>query len=272
MSKIEWTEKTWNPVTGCSAVSPGCRRCYAARMTRRLAAMPQTREKYAGLTAADGHFNNRILLHDDVLGDPLKWKRPTTVFVCSMSDLFHPLVPWDFVNKVWSVMLACPQHTFQVLTKRPALMGQFFKDKRHPWPAGDGPIYAAPHIWIGTSCENQETADLRVPQLLAAQGRIKFLSCEPLLAPIDLTRRWLSYLSWVIVGGESGPGSQTVNPDWVRSIRDQCAAAGVSFFFKQWGGPNKRAAGRELDGRTYDAMPRQQPTTDPTNDPTGETP
>lgn len=243
-SKIEWTDTTWNPVTGCTKVSPGCDHCYAERMT----------ERFHG----KGSFAT-VKLHPDRLDAPLKWRKPRRVFVNSMSDLFHADVPDRFIEQTWATMGATPRHTYQVLTKRHARMRTLLSS----WtPVTSGPPYANVHI--GVSVENQQWADIRIPALRDTPAALRFLSCEPLLRPlgdIDLTG-----IGWVIVGGESGPGARPMNPNWVRSLRDQCAAAGVPFFFKQWGewAPTtshgmrrvgKKNAGRELDGRTWNEYP-----------------
>lgn len=275
-SKIEWTDATWNPVTGCSWASPGCDNCYAATMTRRLAAMGQT--KYAQLTTAK-HFNGRIATHESELQKPLRWRKPRRVFVNSMSDLFHPRVPFEFVNQVFVMMALAHKHIFQLLTKRPERMKMYFDDHcceveseiakierkggHRGWLAGRwmrrDPIetWPLPNVQLGTSVEDQQLADERIPRLLACPATVRFLSCEPLLGPMNLFCRYKAgaranvlklsdiapcqaarddrALHWIIAGGESGPGARPMHPDWVRSIRDQCTAASVPFFFKQWG-------------------------------------
>lgn len=319
-SSIEWTDETWNPVSGCTRVSAGCDNCYAVKMTKRLDAMGQ--EKYSGLVnLGKGHFNGIVKCHEDTLTIPLKAKKPRRYFVNSMSDLFHKEVPLEFIDTVFAVMALCPQHTFQILTKRPERMAEYlsFVDPggfrevvwanalRHlrdpepfrsttsavPWPL--------PNVWLGTSVEDQATADERIPHLLRCPAAVRFLSCEPLLGPVDLSRwlcganpegRPLGYcvlcgspkgfpesheshdnawpsclnpeciaaheakasvsfkrsLHWVIVGGESGPGARPMHPNWARSLRDQCVAAQVPFFFKQWGewAPDDALSGESL--------------------------
>ncbi|MCG3132648.1 MAG: hypothetical protein FLDDKLPJ_03511 [Phycisphaerae bacterium] len=237
LSSIEWTEFTWNPVTGCSKVSEGCRHCYAERMAKRLRAM------------GNGRYENgfEVTLHDDLVDLPRRMRSPRVIFVNSMSDLFHERIPADFIRRVFDTMQACPQHTFQVLTKRSARLAELAPGL--PWPA---------NIWMGVSIEDARVLhrvdDLRsVP--VAEAGGVRFLSCEPLIGPLDNLP--LDGISWVIVGGESGPGARTMQRSWVESIRRQCRRAGVAFFFKQWGGVQKHRAGRELNGRTYDGMPRQ---------------
>jgi protein gp37 len=310
-SKIEWTDATWNPVTGCSKVSEGCRNCYAMKFAERWRGTP-------------GHYYENgfdITLRPDKLDEPLHWRRPRRIFVNSMSDLFHEKVPFDFIRTVFTIMAEANWHTFQILTKRPDRMknvldqlswrfdGLIFNGSKVTWPL--------PNVWLGVSVENQRAADERIPLLLQTPAAVRFLSMEPLLGPVDL--RNIDYdrtvkidcltglhgwpyphaeqdkrIHWVIVGGESGPGARPMHPDWVRSLRDQCHAAGVPFFFKQWGEflphesneddpefwvtesgscgyvhtsmpteswitymnrVGKKAAGRLLDGRTWDEMP-----------------
>lgn len=250
-SKIEWTQTTWNPVMGCRMVSAGCAHCYAERMARRLAGMAKGLERigrpagrtanYAQVIDENGRWNGRVFLDYDAVNDPLSWRLPRTIFVNSMSDLFHEEIPLDFVKRVFDVMNRCPQHTFQVLTKRPERAAEFSPS-----------LSWAPNVWMGTSVESAAVID-RVGHLRRTDARIKFLSVEPLLGPIP--RLPLSNIDWVIVGGESGPGARPMKPDWVRQIRDRCFAQEVAFFFKQWGGVNKKAAGRELDQRTWDELP-----------------
>ncbi len=230
-SKIEWTDTTWNPVTGCTKISPGCQNCYAERMSYRLQAMGQP-------NYADGF---KVKTHKNVLSLPLKWKKPRTIFVNSMSDLFHEDVPASFISKVFEVMSKVTQHTFQVLTKR----SENLRGLSHslPWPE---------NVWTGVTVENCDYLH-RIDDLRVTPATIKFVSFEPLLGSIpdiDFTG-----IDWVIVGGESGPGARPMSISWVEEIRDQCFDAGVPFFFKQWGGFNKKKTGRLLDGRTWDDMP-----------------
>ena len=230
-SKIEWTQITWNPVTGCTKVSEGCRHCYAERMAKRLQAMGNAR-----------YVNGfKVTLHDDLVDLPRRIRQPRVIFVNSMSDLFHEKVPADFIRRVFDTMRACPQHTFQVLTKRSKRLRELAPDL--PWPC---------QVWIGVSVEDKRVLH-RIADLRAVPAQVRFLSCEPLIGPLDELP--LDGISWVIVGGESGPGARPMNKGWVRSIRRQCRDAGVRFFFKQWGGARKDLNGRELDGRTYDEMP-----------------
>ncbi len=231
-SGIEWTEATWNPVTGCTKVSPGCKHCYAERMALRLRAM--------GVAQYAAGF--QVAAHDRLLSLPLTWPRPQLVFVNSMSDLFHGSVEEDFIRRAFEVMEQADWHRFQVLTKRSRRLRQLAG--KLPWPD---------HVWMEVSVETSAYLD-RVEDLRAVPARVKFLSLEPLLGPVEPLE--LSGIDWVIVGGESGPRARPMDPAWVHAIWDRCAAAGVPFFFKQWGGPQKKRAGRLLEGRTWDEMPR----------------
>ncbi len=230
-SGIEWTQSTWNPATGCTKVSPGCRHCYAERMTRRLTAMGVP--KYA-----DGF---RLRLHESALGLPLAWKAPQRIFVNSMSDLFHEDVPLPFVQRAFDVMQRASWHTFQVLTKRSARLLEW-SSLLH-WPS---------NVWMGVSVENAQYL-ARIEELRQTGTRVKFLSLEPLLGPLPGLD--LRGIDWVIVGGESGPGARPMEREWVLDIRDQCVAAHVPFFFKQWGGVRRSAAGRLLEGRVWEETP-----------------
>lgn len=310
-TKIEWTDETWNPVTGCTKVSPGCDNCYAEKIT----------ERFHG----KGSFAE-VKLHPDRLDHPLRWRKPRRVFVNSMSDLFHEAIPDDYLARVFAVMALTPQHTYQILTKRHGRMRSLLRDECHcgsghapsihlrsamawavskanpdrvpgvpdeaehriyfdtPWPLRN--------VWLGVSVEDQKRADLRIPALLDSPAAVRFLSCEPLLGGVDLKAHWLRptfpgpRISWAIIGGESGPGARPMHPDWARHLRDQCQAAGVPFFFKQWGSwapavnldpdlrerateqiagqdyvcrVGKKAAGRVLDGRAWDEYPGGAP-------------
>ena len=230
-SAIEWTESTWNPVTGCTKTSAGCTHCYAERMARRLKAMGQS-------NYADGF---RVTTHEHALELPLTWKRPQMIFVNSMSDLFHRKVPTQFIRRIFDVMNAADWHTYQVLTKRSERLRDLSPEL--PW---------APHIWMGVTVENGDYIS-RIDDLRGTGATTKFLSLEPLLGPIPNLD--LDGIDWVIVGGESGPRARPMHPDWARGIRDRCMASGVPFFFKQWGGTNKKKAGRVLDGETWSQMP-----------------
>ena len=232
-SKIEWTEMTWNPVTGCTKISAGCQNCYAETMSRRLKAMGQ--EKYKN--------GFKLTLHPDTLTEPYKWKKSKVVFVNSMSDLFHKDVPIKYVQKVFDVMNDNPQHLFQVLTKRAEKLYHYDHKDLLRW---------SHNIWMGVSVEDGSTVH-RIDFLRRTKARVKFLSCEPLIGPLpDLN---LEKIDWVIVGGESGPFARPMQPDWVIDIMEQCKKADVQFFFKQWGGTNKKKTGRELQGKIYDEMP-----------------
>src|SRR6266511_81392 len=220
-SNIEWTELTWNPVTGCTKISQGCKNCYAERMAKRLHAMgsDRYRNKFA------------VTLHPDLVDAPRRWRMPRLVFVNSMSDLFHPEIPAEFIARVFSTMADCPQHTFQVLTKRSDRLAELARDL--PWPR---------NVWMGVSVEDQRVIH-RVADLAATPATVKFLSCEPLIGPLEPLP--LERIDWVIVGGESGPRARTMEATWALSILGQCRAAGVPFFFKQWGGPRKDMTGRK---------------------------
>ncbi len=230
-SKIEWTESTWNPVTGCTKISAGCLNCYAERMARRLKAMGQPNYRNG--------FN--VTCHQHVLDMPLRWKKPQMVFVNSMSDLFHKDVPDDFILDIFATMWQAPQHQYQILTKRAERLAQLSPG-----------LAWLDNVWMGVTVESADYKS-RIDRLRYTGAHVKFLSFEPLLG--DLGELDLDGIDWVIVGGESGPGARTMEIDWVRSVREQCLARGVPFFFKQWGGVNKKKAGRMLDGETWDQMP-----------------
>ena len=295
-SAIEWTQATWNPVTGCDRISPGCQHCYALTLAKRLKAMGQAKYQTDGRPPTSGPGFG-VAVHPHALGEPLRWRKPRRIFVNSMSDLFHARVPDGFIAQVVAVMAATPQHTYQVLTKRPGRMARLLGSDAFAKQVFDlGAAYGVAaltwplsNLWLGTSVEDQPRADQRIPQLLAAPATIRFLSCEPLLGPIDL-RCWLPpvrpdcvrasgqltdpdrqaiatfghqlrradgqpTIDWVIAGGESGPGARPMDLGWVRGLRDQCQAAGLPLFFKQWGGRTAKAGGRLLDGRTWDQYP-----------------
>lgn len=313
---IEWTDATWNPTTGCDQVSPGCDHCYALTQAKRLKAMGQPDYQTDGRPETSGPGFG-LAMHPHRLDQPLRWTKPRRVFVNSMSDLFHPRVSDEFIARVWAVMALAEQHTFQVLTKRPKRMRTLLNSQAfaeavidvaadHPlldqrsakgqWPlTGWDATFPLPNVWLGTSVEDQTRADERVPTLLDTPAVVRFLSCEPLLGPVDLnkslglgysyedetgTRMHQRSVDWVIVGGESGSGARPMRPDWACSLRDQCVEVGVAFHFKQWGeyvtpgqapesvdrddfdGPGfyrvgKHRAGRELDGRTWDEYPAE---------------
>lgn len=313
---IEWTDATWNPVTGCTKVSPGCANCYIERSPpfRMGGRKFEYQSKEAGVTTG-------VTLYPERLEKPLRWQLPRKIFVCSLADLFHEAVPDEFIAKVFAIMAATPQHTYQVLTKRPERMCRFIRGNAPNWTKADidwlrnwaslrlrrmpSEAWPLPNVWLGVSAENQHWADRRIPILAQIPAEVRFVSAEPMLGPLDL-REWLptglsggtthenpdgverydldgslvNALDWVIVGGESGPRARPMHPDWVRSLRDQCCAAEVPFFFKQWGqwmpaswdlydptprtepDPNplffntgKRAAGALLDGREWREWP-----------------
>lgn len=257
MTKIEWTEETWNPIIGCSKVSPGCDHCYAERMANRLVGMGQ--ESYNNVMEARigqaPRWNGKTHLVESALDKPLHWKKPRTIFVCSMGDLFHESVMWSWIDQVMEVIEKCPQHTFMVLTKRPEIMQAFFEQANYP--------DILSNLWLGVTAENQEMADKRIPVLLQVPAAKRFVSVEPMLGPVNLSyletkggdhidalngmeyftvdhttrqdHRIINKLDWVICGGESGPGARPMHADWARSLRDQCQEAEVPFFFKQWG-------------------------------------
>ena len=239
-SAIEWTEVTWNPTTGCDRTSPGCDNCYALTLAKRLKAMGVDKYQRDGdpLTSGPGFA---LTLHDDVVEQPYSWKRPRTVFVNSMSDLFHDDVPIEFIQRVFNVMRETPQHTYQVLTKRSKRLQRI----------GDE-LDWAPNVWMGVSVESARYK-FRMNHLRSVDAAVRFVSAEPLLGPLgDID---LNGIDWVIAGGESGPRARVMDISWGREIRDQCTEAGVSFFFKQWGGRTPKIGGRELDGRTWDDLP-----------------
>lgn len=295
-SKIEWTDATWNPVTGCSVVSPGCKHCYAMKLAGTRLAHHLSRAGLTVETAAGPVWNGQVRFNEISLDQPLWWKRPRRIFVCAHGDLFHENVPDEWIDRLFAVMALCPQHTFQVLTKRAKRMRDYFasrpaaqhleawawanppgslpvtmheaqawllpgatEEQRHLYHA-QLPAWPLPNVWLGVSAEDQERANERIPELLEMPAAVRFVSLEPLLSAIDLTRlnpqalfplnalrAWADSLSpyadpepcpridWVIVGGESGPKARPMHPDWARSLRDQCQAASVPFFFKQWG-------------------------------------
>lgn len=302
---IEWTDATWNPITGCTLVSEGCRHCYAATLAATRLKNHPSRTGLARINAAgEAKFTGEVRLNKDWLDQPLRWGRPRRIFVCAHGDLFHEAVPDEWIDHVFAVMALAPQHTFQVLTKRPerareylsSLLREFgqlvgwtvrFRDAARKAGALLGDLssirattWPLPNVWIGTSVEDEATADARIPHLLATPAAVRFVSAEPLLGPVSGVD--LSGIHWVIVGGESGKHARPMHPDWARSLRDQCVSAEVPFFFKQWGewvsvseveGPGdhfrfpdgatvrrtgKALAGRTLNGRTWDQMPAQK--------------
>ena len=282
-TSIEWTDYSWNPVSGCDKVSPGCDHCYAETIATRV----------AGTKAYPDGF--KVTLKPERLTDPLRKRswRGKRVFVNSMSDLFHKDVPDDYIAQVFAIMALAPEITFQILTKRHGRMRSLLNSEAHWRRVGVGGVRVLPNVWLGVSVEDQQRADLRIPALLDTPAAVRWLSCEPLLGPVDLgaafgtnyggdPREDETGVDWVVVGGESGPGARPMHPEWARTLRDQCQAAGVPFHFKQWGewvpedqSPEdavipgtyrfdeptgtirlgKKTAGRELDGRTWDEWP-----------------
>jgi protein gp37 len=243
-TSIEWTDATWNPVAGCTILSAGCTNCYAMRMAARLDAMGN--EKYADLTRKSGGralWNGKIRVDQKSLLIPTTWSKPRKVFVNSMSDLFHQKVPPEFILQVWRVMQDTPRHTYQILTKRPNRMAEILNGRE---------FQVLPNVWLGTSVEDERVLD-RLDAIRAVPAAIRFVSFEPLIGSVkgaDLTG-----IHWAIVGGESGPRSREMRPNWVHEIKRLCQLSGTAFFFKQWGGKNKKTSGRTLSGRTFDEFP-----------------
>jgi protein gp37 len=246
-TSIEWTDATWNPVAGCTVLTAGCTNCYAMRMAARLDAMGQA--KYKGLTRRSGNravWTGKVRLDEKSLKTPATWSKPRRVFVNSMSDLFHPDVPATFIRKVWRSMEETPRHTYQILTKRPERMAEVLAGKQ---------FKVLPNVWLGTSVEDSRVLD-RLDDLRRVPAAVRFVSFEPLIGSVAAGD--LSDIHWAIVGGESGPRSRYMDPEWVHEIEAMCRSSGAAFFFKQWGGKNKKATGRKLHGRTFDEMPRAQ--------------
>lgn len=247
ISSIEWTEATWNPVRGCARLSPGCEHCYAERMAHRFSSPGAAYENLTELSKKGPRWTGKVTLVHAALSEPLSWRRPRMIFVNSMSDLFHRDVPLQFIASVFDTMRAAHWHTFQILTKRADRLAQVASALS--WPS---------NVWMGVSVESAEYCQ-RIELLRTVPAHVRFLSLEPLLGPLpDLDLRGIS---WVIVGGESGPGARPIQEDWVREIHRQCRGNSVPFFFKQWGGVRKKSSGRLLDGRTYDEMPMRPLTT-----------
>jgi len=242
-SSIEWTEATWNPTTGCDRTSPGCDNCYALTLAKRLKAMGVAKYQADGDPATSGP-GFALSIHRDTLDQPRRWRAPRTIFVNSMSDLFHPDVPLDYIREVFAVIADTPRHTYQVLTKRAQRLSKVAGEL--DWPD---------NLWMGVSVEPARYT-FRVRHLVETSAAVKFLSCEPLLGPLGTVD--LAGINWVIAGGESGPRARQMLLPWVSDLRDQCVDASVPFFFKQWGGRTPKAGGRELDGRTWDDMPTQR--------------
>jgi len=281
MTKIEWTNETWNPIIGCNKISEGCKNCYAEKMAFRLANMEWNDDhrelNYCNVIDPDTKkWNGKTHLVKEALTKPLNWKKPRMIFICSMGDLFHESVPFSWIMEVMDIIEDCPQHTFQILTKRPARMFQYFGSIEQAKKDGQKTL---PNLWLGVTAENQEQANIRIPTLCKIPATKRFISCEPLLSDIDLECfsetgcPWeaIEDLDWVIAGGESGQHARPMHPDWVRSLRDQCQEAEVPFFFKGWGNythsipdmyghcvfhkVGKKKSGRLLDGKEYNEMP-----------------
>ena len=283
-TQIEWSDATWNVVTGCSRVSAGCENCYAERLAAtRLRHIPSRQ----GLTDRNGRWTGEVRFNEKWLGQPLRWQRPRRIFVAAHGDVFHESMPDAWLDKIFAVMAMCPQHTFQLLTKRPQRMldyvTRFDTDEavervgdaacqitQSPCAVNiieDATMIALPNVWLGVSAEDQRTAEERIPPLLETPAALRWLSAEPLLGPLEIDHhlagmdalgvlpRRLPALDWVVVGGESGPGARPMEAAWARSLRNQCICAETAFFFKQWGGRSAKSGGRELDGRTWDEMP-----------------
>lgn len=245
-SDIEWTDATWNPIIGCAMVSPGCTNCYAMRMAARLQSMGAA--SYRGVTRKSGGrfvWTGKIRVNEKALAAPLAWKRPKKIFVNSMSDLFQNGIGGDVVSRVWDVMARAPQHVFQILTKRPDRMRDILRQQSLP---------VLPHVWLGTSVENSDYVG-RIDDLRATPASVRFVSFEPLIGPVGRVN--LSGVHWAIVGGESGPKSRPILEDWVDELLNVCREQDVAFFFKQWGGTNKKIAGRSFRGRTWDEYPEE---------------
>ena len=244
-SDIEWTDATWNPVSGCLMISPGCTNCYAMRMASRLQAMEHP--SYLGVIRKSGKksvWTGKLHFNKAALEIPLRWRSPRRIFVNSMSDLFQDGVPGEFIREVWDVMERADWHSFQILTKRPDIMRDVLKQAKLP---------RLPNVWLGTSVESADYVD-RIKVLRSIPAQVRFVSFEPLLGAVGTPN--LSKIHWAIVGGESGPGARTMNPEWVTAIQENCKNYKTAFFFKQWGGVNKKKNGRTLDGRTWDEYPR----------------
>ncbi len=244
LSDIEWTDATWNPVSGCRVLSAGCTNCYAMRMAARLQAMDH--RSYRNTTRKSGNryvWTGETHLLEDTLDIPLKWKKPRKVFVNSMSDLFQDNIPFEYVERVWQTMEKANLHTFQILTKQPERMAEFLKQRNK---------HAVKNVWLGTSVED-ERVTYRIAELKRCQAAVRFISFEPLIGPVGEIN--LTNIHWAIVGGESGPKSRQLDTNWVDQIFDQCEQYDVHFFFKQWGGTNKKRTGRTFKGRTWDEMP-----------------
>lgn len=263
-SEIEWTDETWNPTTGCSRVSRGCDNCYAMMMARRFDGMGHGYDGTTRQTERGTDWTGVVHHHDDRLDEPLSWRKPRLVFVDSMSDLYHPAVRRDFIDKVFAAMIIAEKHHFQILTKRPDRMNAYMNagetELKERWETAArerfsqvlDPEFPPENVWLGTSVENSKVTH-RVDELRKAPAEVRFLSCEPLLGPLsDLD---LTGIDWVIVGGESGHGARPMKKEWATEIRDKCREAEVPFFFKQWGGQHSKVGGRQLEGEVWSQMP-----------------
>lgn len=275
-SSIEWTDATWNIVTGCSRVSAGCEHCYAERLAATRLKHHPSRQ---GLTDRHGRWNGEVRFNLQWLDQPLRWQRPRKIFVAAHGDLFHENVPVDWLDRLFAVMALCPRHDFQILTKRPRRMhdyivqfdgdeamervidqARFIAGSRGAEIVTNATMVALPNAWLGVSAEDQQTAEDRIPVLLETPAAVRWLSAEPLLGPVEIDDfLWPAEgrpaLDWVVAGGESGPGARPMDPSWPRSLRNQCICGRVPYFFKQWGGTTAKAGGCELDGRTWRQMP-----------------
>ncbi len=266
---IEWTNSTWNPTRGCSRVSEGCRHCYAERMAARFSKPGQPFDGIAHMTSQGPRWTGKVVLAENHLKLPLGWRKPRRVFVNSMSDLFHERLDWADIDKVFAVMAMTPRHQFQVLTKRPDVMRAYTTDPMTPYRINRAALeigsehlvyeFPAPNIWLGTSVEDQQTADTRIPALLNVPAAVRFLSLEPLIGPVDISA-WAELpdsIHWAIVGAESGPGARPCKESWIRSLRDQCVANGVAFFLKQLVRRKRVIGTPKLDGRRWTQFPKK---------------
>ena len=266
-SSIEWTQATWNPTRGCSRVSAGCDNCYAERMATRFSGPGLYAEGFAKWVHGQPHWTGRVELIPNMLGKPLGWQEPLLIFVNSMSDLFHEALPFQDIDQVFAVMARCPQHTFQVLTKRADRMRKYSNRVANSRPEGLE-VWPLPNVHLGVSVEGQVSAGKRIPALRATPAAVRWVSYEPALKPVNW-KQWLRGIDWVVCGGESGPGARLMELKLARAVRDACEEKGVPFFFKQWGDwasdgqggmmrVGKKKAGRVLDGRTHDDFPEEE--------------
>ena len=264
-TKIEWTDETWNPIVGCSKISPGCNHCYAEIMARRLSCMSLQSPKYS-MVIYEGKWSGNTFMDETALEKPFSWKKPRKIFVCSMGDLFHESVSFNWVLEVMYVINKYPQHIFQILTKRAERMHEFFTDwVPNPFMLQYGDL---PNLWIGVTAENQEQANKRIPALLDIPAAKRFISIEPMIGSISLDPQHLmdipDAIDQIILGGETGPGARPMHPDWVTQIRDQCIKSNTPFFFKSWGGKNE--ADHLIEGKEWKGIPLHEPDTITTRD------